>query len=311
MEVLLLKIMKKLNLVLLFGSFLSITSVIAQQEPHFTQYFDNMLHVNPGYAGSNDALSLTALHREQWVGFAGRPRTSTFIIHSPLAKNIGGGFSFIHDEIGPLNQTMLSGDLSYTLRFKKSKGRLSFGVKGGVNIISINSGELQTVDASDPDLINNVRNRRLLNFGTGVYYHTPKWFIGVSSPKLLQNSYDGASTTIEQRHYFLIGGGVIKLNPSWKLRPTAHLKLTEGAPLSIDMSAAFIYLDKWWLGAMHRWQDSFGAFIQFQVQQQLRAGFAYDHTSTDISNYSSGTFEVMLNYDLKFKSSGVRSPRYF
>ena len=112
--------MKKLNLVLLFGSFLSITSVIAQQEPHFTQYFDNMLHVNPGYAGSNDALSLTALHREQWVGFAGRPRTSTFIIHSPLAKNIGGGFSFIHDEIGPLNQTMLSGDLSYTLRFKKS-----------------------------------------------------------------------------------------------------------------------------------------------------------------------------------------------
>lgn len=304
--------MRTVNLILIVGAILSLSKLNAQQDPQFTQYFDNMLHINPGYAGSNDILSITCLHREQWVGFDGRPRSSTLSIHSPLVKNLGGGLTAVNDRIGPLNQTMIYGDLSYTLKFKNTRGKLSFGVKGGVNVINVNSGGLFTLDAADPDLVNNVRNRVLPNFGAGIYYHTPKFFIGASSPRLLQASYDGiSSTVIEQRHYFLIMGGVIRLNPSWKLRPTTHLKFTEGAPLSIDLSAAFIYVDKWWLGVMHRWKDSFGAFVQFQVKPQFRAGLAYDYSATKLANYNNGTFEIMLNYDFRFKDKGVISPRYF
>ena len=39
----------------------------AQQDPQFTQYFDNFLHVNPAYAGSSGMLSANAIHREQCV----------------------------------------------------------------------------------------------------------------------------------------------------------------------------------------------------------------------------------------------------
>lgn len=303
--------MKKLNSVFVVIVLLICNSVSAQQDPHFTQYFDNVLHVNPAYAGSNDMLSVVGIHREQWVGFDGRPRSTTFSIHSPLFKDLGGGLTMVSDQVGPLNQTMLYGDLSYTLDFKNTQGKLSFGVKGGMNIINVNSANLFTLDASDPELVNGVRNRILPNFGTGLYYHTPKWFVGVSSPKLLEASYDGVSTTLEQRHYFMMAGGILKLNPSWKFRPTTNLKITQGAPLSVDLSATFIYVDKWWLGVMHRWQDSFGAFVQFQLTEQFKAGLAYDYTATELTNYNSGTFEVLLNYDLRFKDNGIRSPRYF
>ena len=35
----------------------------AQQAPLYTHYMNNTLVVNPAYAGSRDALTLTALHR--------------------------------------------------------------------------------------------------------------------------------------------------------------------------------------------------------------------------------------------------------
>lgn len=304
--------MKKLNVILTLGLLVGYSGLNAQQDPQFTQYFDNMLHVNPAYAGSADALSMTALHREQWVGFDGRPRSTTFSIHTPFGKNVGGGLTAVNDRVGPVNQTMVYGDLSYSLRFKNSKSKLAFGVKGGVNVINTNSSDIFSLGGPDPELLNNVRNRVMPNFGAGIYYYSPKWFIGVSSPKLLEDSYDGlSSTALERRHYFLSLGGVMKLNHSWKLRPTTMVKVASGAPLACDLTAAFVYVDTWWLGVSHRIQDSFGAFVQFQMSPQFKAGLAYDYTISALSPYNSGTFEVMLNYDFKFNNEAIRSTRYF
>jgi len=284
----------------------------SQQEAHFTQYFDNTLFVNPAYAGSRGMLNATAIHREQWVGIDGRPRSTTFSLHSPLTyENIGVGLTAVNDVIGPINQTMIYGDFSYTLNFKNSNGKLAFGLKGGVNIINSRTNELVTTQSDDPSLLAAARNQILPNFGFGVYYHTPKWFVGVSTPKLLQGSYDKTSLAREKRHYFLIGGGVFNLAERWKLRPTTQLKFTEGAPMSIDLSAAFIYREKLWLGLMHRWADSFGAFIQYQITPQFKAGFAYDQTITKLASYNLGSYELMLSYDFVFKKKGLRSPRYF
>lgn len=286
--------------------------VQAQQDPQFTQYMDNTLFLNPGYAGSRGMLNATAIHREQWVGIDGRPRSTTFSLHSPLTfDNIGLGFTAVNDVIGPLNQTMFYADFSYSLKFKNSKGKLAFGVKGGINLLSSRTDQLSTTQGQDPNLLLSVRNQINPNFGAGIYYHTPKWFVGVSSPKVVEQSYGTSETAKERRHYFLIAGGVIKLSERWKLRPTTHLKLTNGAPLSIDLSAAGIFREKFWLGLMHRWGDSFGAFVQYQITPQFKAGLAYDQTVTDIARFNKGTYEVMLSYDFVFNRAGIRSPRFF
>ncbi|MBL7942395.1 MAG: type IX secretion system membrane protein PorP/SprF, partial [Flavobacteriales bacterium] len=45
---------------------------------------------------------------------------------------------------------------------------------------------------------------------------------------------------------------------------------------------------------------------------QLRLGYAYDFTLTDIADYSSGSHEIMLGFDFgKDVDVKVRSPRYF
>lgn len=297
----------KLIVLLLFAFNLS-----AQQDPQFTQYMDNTLFVNPAYAGSNGVLNLTAIHREQWVGMAGRPRTTTFSIHSPLPyENIGTGLTVVNDVIGPVRSTYLTGDISYSVRFKKLKGKLAFGLKGGVSIFSSRTDQLQTTQEQDPNLMTNIQNMVNPNFGVGIYYYTPKFFMGVSVPKIIEQSLDGSGQSLERRHYFLIMGGVFNMSPKWKLRPTTQLKFTNGSPLSIDLSAAAIYNDQFWLGLMHRWADSFGGFVQYQISPQFKAGIAYDQTITEVARFNKGTYEVLVSYDFVFKKSGLRSPRYF
>lgn len=295
--------------VVLLGS----TTATAQQDPHYTQYFDNMLFINPAYAGSRGMLNMTGIHREQWVGFDGRPRSSTFSIHSPLPyESIGVGLTAVNDNIGPMNQTMFYGDLSYTLKFKNHKGKLAFGVKGGINLINIGKDGLNTDNPNDPKLLQNIRNNINPNFGFGIYYHTPGFFIGVSTPKIMEQSYDELSTTnLERRHYFGTIGGVITLSDKWKLRPTSLVKITEGAPLSVDLTMAGIYNEKLWLGANYRLLAAFGAFVQVQASPQFKIGVASDFGTQKLRNHNHGSFEIMLSYDFTFKKEGIRSPRYF
>jgi type IX secretion system PorP/SprF family membrane protein len=303
--------MKRLIYILTVVTGTSVTS-FAQQDPHFTQYFDNTLFVNPAYAGSRGMLNVTGIHREQWVGFAGRPISSTLSIHSPLTyESVGLGLTVVSDQAGPVKQTMFYGDFSYTVRFRNPVRKLSFGLKGGLNLINIGTSALETTSAGDPKLLQNVRNAVNPNFGAGIYYHTPKFFVGVSTPKILEQSYDGSETNIEKRHYFGILGGVITLSDYWKLRPTAQLKVTTGAPMSLDMSLAGIFREKFWIGAMYRYDAAFGAFVQFQITPQFKLGVASDFGTQTIRNYHYGTFEVMGSYDFTFKKQGIRSPRYF
>lgn len=285
---------------------------IAQQEAQFTQYMDNTLFVNPAYAGSNGALNATAIHREQWVGIDGRPRSTTFSLHSPLKyESVGVGLTVVNDIVGPIQQTMFYGDFSYTLKFDNSPGKLSFGVKAGINMLNSRTDQLAVTDPNDPLFVTNIQNQINPNFGGGIYYHAPAWFVGVSTPRIIEAAYEGSSIAKERRHYYVIGGAVFDIARQWKLRPTTSVKITDGAPLSVDLSAAAIYNEKLWLGLTHRFGDSFGAFVQYQITPQFKAGLAYDQTITKLASYNAGTYEVLLSYDFYWKDKGVKSPRYF
>ncbi len=308
------KRMKKYRLILILVALANGFASFGQQDIQFTQYFDNMLSVNPAYAGKNEMLSAVAIHREQWAGMDGRPRSTTLSLHSPLPyKSVGVGVSFVNDMVGPIRQTSIVADVSYSLRFKNSKGKLAFGLKGGLNFLNSRTDQLATNQAQDPNLLTNVRNQINPNVGAGIYYHLPQFFVGLSTPRFLEQSYGNSESAKERRHYFLSLGGVFNLtqNEQWKLRPTTMLKMTNGAPLAIDVTAATIYKNVLWLGLNYRVQDSFGAFVQYQLSPQFKAGIAYDQTVTELSAFNMGTYEVLLSYDFNYRDKGVISPRYF
>ncbi|MFT4682829.1 MAG: type IX secretion system PorP/SprF family membrane protein [Flavobacteriales bacterium] len=307
--------MKALKYILAGLCMAGIQHAKAQQDPMFSQYMFNMLSVNPAYAGSADLLSVNAIYRDQWVDFDGAPRTQTITAHAPLKKEtISVGGSIINDAHGPLKQTGLYGDVSYRIFFDRSK--LAFGLKGGINFFQANLVDLSPVEADDPAFQQNISNRTLPNFGAGVMWYSQTSYVGLSVPKILTNKLiDGNlpdfNNNAEKQHFFLVAGTVLEINNYINFKPAGTLRVVNGAPPSFDLTANFMFYEKFWVGAMYRFQESVGMLLQYEINNKMRVGYAYDYSTTDIGNYSSGSHEIMLGVDFGKNAGGDISPRFF
>ena len=301
----------KFNIIafLLFSSWMS----VAQQLPQFTQYMYNTIAINPAYAGSRETLSVVGLHRSQWVGLEGGPQTQTLSVHAPLRnERVGLGLSFINDELGFQNFSYLYADFSYTIPTGKTS-KLAFGVKAGFTSFSLDS-DFQQSQSNDPAIFG-FEDRWKPNIGTGVYWHSQKWYLGLSVPRLLNTNYTGDAEfqSLERISYYFTGGYVFDISKNTKFKPAALLKATNGAPLSFDLTANFLFYEKFWAGASYRINEqaaALGAIADFQVSKQLRIGYAYEYPLSDLRPYTSGTHEVLLMFEI-FKSKRIKSPRYF
>ncbi len=292
----------------------SCTVGIAQQLPQFTQYMYNTISINPAYAGSREALSIVGLHRSQWVGFQGGPITQTLSIHTPLRNDrVGVGLSFIEDDLGPENFTYLYGDFSYTIPTGKD-GKLSFGLKGGFTQYSLDP-DFRETESFDPSIYG-IEDRWTPNIGLGMYWSTNRVYLGLSSPRVLstnKNTKDGFEA-LDRLSYYFTGGVVVDLSKTIKLKPAFLVKATNGAPVSYDLTANFLFNEKFWLGGSYRINEktaAMGGIVDFQVSRQLRVGYAYEKPISEIADYTTGTHEILLIYEFKFLSTKLKSPRYF
>jgi len=302
-------------IVILFLSFYQ--AVIGQQDSQYTQYMYNTQTVNPAYAGSRGVMNFTGLYRTQWVGINGAPETMNFTLNTPVGERVGLGLSFYNDEIGISTENNIAVDFSYTLQMNNDDLYLSFGIKGGLNVLDVDYSKLNPNDITDPAFnpINNIDGQVSPVIGVGAYLRNKdKWYVGLSVPSLLETDhYDEVtiSSANEKMHFYLIGGYVFDLTPDWKFKPAFLLKAVEGSPLAADVSANFLYANKLTLGAAYRWDSALSGLLGFQVSDNILIGYAYDYDLTDIGNYSSGSHEIFIRFEIGGKNLGVVNPRFF
>lgn len=285
----------------------------AQQDAQYTQYMYNTININPAYAGSRGVMTVFGLHRTQWVGIDGAPVTNAFSVNTPISyTNLGIGVSATTDRIGPTNSSSLSADISYSIRTSESF-KLSFGLKATGNMFNLDTSKLNPGDATDPNL-QNYDNKISPNVGAGVYFHSDKLYFGFSVPSILQDqkySDNDVAVYKERANYYLIGGCVFDLSPTLKFKPAFLTKAVAGAPLQVDVSGNFLINDKLTLGLAYRWGASGSALAGFQITDGLFIGYSYDLESTKLQNYSYGSHEIFLRFDLFNRVNKMVSPRFF
>jgi type IX secretion system PorP/SprF family membrane protein len=299
---------KLFSFVLMFTAFVS----YAQQDAQFTQYMYNTININPAYAGSRGALSIFALHRTQWVGLDGAPVTNAASVNTPLnGSNLGLGVSIINDKIGPTTENTISADLSYTVPTSETF-KLSFGIKATANFFNLDVNRLNPVD-DDPSL-HDFNNKFTPNIGAGVYLHSDKAYVGFSIPNFIEsNRYDDNEVAIfkEKINYYLIAGYVFDVNESIKFKPALLTKVVAGAPLQVDVSGNFMFNDKFVVGLAYRWSAAVSAMVGFQVTDGMYIGYGYDHETTNLNNYNSGSHEIFLRYEIFKNNDKIITPRLF
>jgi type IX secretion system PorP/SprF family membrane protein len=305
------QIRKTILLVLVIGLSLSVRG---QQDPQYTQYMYNMNLVNPAYAGTFDAMAINFLGRSQWVGIDGAPQTLTFNIHAPVGKRLGLGFSVVGDKIGPLNEQLATADFSYTIPTSET-ANLAFGIKAGFSFVSAPLQFLSTVNSGDLAFANELE-KVLPNIGFGLYYYTDRFYIGASIPNVLETFHfeksNGAVTRAsDQVHYFISSGYVFDLSSTLKFKPSTLVKAVPGAPLSVDLSGNFLFNEKFEAGLSYRLDESVSTMFNVRATKNLRIGYAYDYTLTNLGDFNYGTHEVFVLFDFNFVRDNIKSPRFF
>lgn len=309
--------MKKLVLSLL--ALILLGNANGQQDPIMTQYIFDKLPINPGYAGSYNALSMNLIDRYQWVGIKDGPNTITFTANSNLPNpHLGVGLYAYRDALGPTVETGVMGIFAYKILFSESK--LSFGVQFGMNHLNVDWTALDPNDPNDPLLNNQVQNKAVPDAGFGIYYYSRRFYAGISSTHLLQNKMLVASDNYTNtssfskllRHFYAMTGAAIPMGENFDLRPSVLVKYVQNAPLQADIDLSLLFKDLFWIGVGYRTEKCMTFMVDVNIAKNLHLGYSYDAWFNELKAYNSGSHEIRLGYDLDiFNMEKMVTPRYF
>ena len=289
----------------------------AQQDAQFSNYMYNTLSFNPAYAGSRGTTSIYLSQRKQWVGLEGAPSTNSLSYHSPLgSSNVGIGLSLLNDAIGPVEENLISLDVSYSIRTSYDS-QLAFGLRASAHMLNVDFTQLNIFNPSDVLAQSNINNRVSPNIGFGMFWYSDKSYVGFSIPNLLETSHinKGLNSSVssiskERLHYHFTAGHVFNISQDILFKPAILTKIVSGTPFQLDLSSNFQIYDKFTIGASYRLDAAVSFLGGFQINRNWLLGYAYDFDTNNLSTYNSGSHEVFLRYEI-FRTNKVKSPRFF
>lgn len=293
---------------------LATTSVFSQQDEQLSMYNYNPMYYNPAYAGSKSALSIVAMARFQWVNYEGAPNTQFLSLHSPIVgRSLGMGVHMVNDQIGSRRRTSVYYNVSSGIRLNDRNDRLAFGASVGMDMMDYDFSSLNVDDPSDPFYSQRINSTKI-NAGAGVYYYNDNFYVGVSSPRLLEAkelSNDNVKTALNKRHFFITAGKVFNLNSVVKFKPTTLVKISPDAPLTFDIDLNFLMYERIWLGGFYRFHEAVGLNFVYNFNDIVHLGYGYEFPINKLINHQSGSHEVLLQIDIRSKRNQFTSPRYF
>ena len=297
--------MKKLCLSVSLIVFIAV-STVAQQDPQFSQNMHNRLFPNPGVAGSNNAICATLFHRQQWTGFEGKPVTTLLSVHSPAMIIPGGvGLSIAQDGLGQIDYLLAK--VAYAYRLSLGTGDLGIGIAAGLVNFSIDSKWVAIDDpGADPAIPAAGNSKSGFDLDFGLYYKTDKLYLGLSALHIPSSTLKATDInyTVARHYYIMAGYDYDLVGTDLAIKPSLFVK-TDAASTQIDVNGMVEYKRMLSAGVSYRLNDAVVAMFGFKKEGvgpgDLKLGFSYDVTTSQLNNYSNGSFEVMAGYCFKLK----------
>lgn len=306
--------MKKLflGLIAVFGI---VGQLCAQQDPQYTMFYFNKMLYNPAYAGAKEAICATMLGRFQWTGLQGAPNTWLVTADMPIKLTdpdyLGVGITTYGDYIGFQQDHGLKVAIAYR-RKNVGPGHLAIGVDLGFNNKNIVGASWITPNGLSPLVdpfipLSSASNTFGFDLSAGVYYHSTRFYAGVSALHLTGSSFTGLNMK-QARHMYFTGGYTFDVSGPWKLNPNVLVR-TDLATANFDINVNALYdingTHGIFFGATYRYIDAVGINVGYNAmfgkekQVGMLFGYNYDINTSRLNSFNSGTHEIILRFCFK------------
>ena len=288
-------------------------SLFAQKRPLYSEYMFNTFEINPAYAGYKNVIQITSMFRKQWTGFKTAPQSSYFSVDMPIPnKRIGLGLKIVDDK-DEITKTF-GAQSAYSFKIPMGENStLALGLEAGVLSYNSDFSKIDVIDANDPSFSQNTNSLKL-NFGTGVFFNSENFYVGLSTPNLIRNVSDGGASLndVKQNIYWYFNTGyVYKLSDDLLIKPSVLMRGESQSLTSFDINVNLWIADVLSLGVSYRNQAAVVGIIDLKMLPNLRLGYAYDHNINQFKIISKGSHEIILRYEIPLNGEALVSPRYF
>lgn len=298
--------------------------LMAQIDPHFSQYYAYPLYLNPALTGvMNGELRVNGNFKNQYANINNAYQTGALSVDYRPTDKVGLGFNVINQAAGDVGYNYFAayGSFAYAIAvsndgFKK----LSFGVQAGL----INRGfdpskaqfgsQYNPSSGFDPTLPANENflntNATVFDAGAGVFYydgdplHSANLFGGVSVSHLARSkdpiAMNSGTAAILPMRYTAHAGIRIKASDFFDIVPHGvymrQQKAEEKAlgaysELKMDNDRGLI------IGGMYRFKDAAIANVGYHVNS-LIIGASYDFNTSSLNRatFGQGGLELSISY---------------
>lgn len=307
---------------------LVVGNVHSQQLPQFSQYMFNGLHINPAYAGYKGEHYIQSTYRSQWVDFPGAPRTFTATgDFSANEGRMGIGASFMTDQFGPAKTNAIMGSYAYRIQTGEDS-YLGLGASAGAIEYAIDGSLFSPGDLDDPDVPQGVLNAFTPNLNTGVFFHTPRFYAGVSAFNLVGRKKledEGLALAYHNLHYYVTMGGLFTLSDQVQFKPSFLVRHSDTGPTNVDLNGMVLFVERIWVGASYRTnvkvnsglpdnlssRNALSFILELFAMENLRLGYAYDVQNNVLSGLRNNSHEFSVGYYIAPRKVNMKNPRWF
>lgn len=285
-----------------------------------SQYLYNKLSINPAYAGTNNSLDFTLLHRSQWQGIKGAPTQQILSVNFPKIKDaLGIGLNINHLTYGITQFVEFSLPYSYSLSLGQTKLNLgscisfkSYSEKYSKDLSSIDD---RAIDLGIPQI--NIMGR-VVNFGLGAYLSSKNGFLGVSTNSLVNDLQllEDIVKVPSFKSIDFIGGYQFRMSDDLQLLAQGMGRIANRLQSTFDINSAIEYQRKINFGIGLRIGNPVANALLFNSGFSLSNGYmgiAYEYPLSQLRGAQLGSFELIGYYSFKLKKSKYEgfNPRFF
>jgi len=300
--------------------FITNKKIVAQVDPHFTQYYAFPLFLNPALTGVIDGqYRVSGNFRNQWASIATPISSKGFTADMPIGKGFGAGLMVMNQTAGDAGYfyNNVTASVSYQIQLSENK-ILAAGFQAGFINRGINQSKLQFGNQFNPilgfdptlptnEVFNNTTTFALdVNAGLMYYDRSPSKtvnpFIGVSvyHPNKPKDKFLAATTSYVPMRFTMHGGFKLKLTDVVDLTPHA-IYMQQGTAAEyaggINLNYSLDTYKDFILGATYRYKDAIAPNIGIHFNG-LVIGLSYDVnvSSLNAATSSRGGFELSMSF---------------
>lgn len=284
--------------VLLIAMFL-MSNLFAQQRAVYSNFLMNDYYYNPAIAGSKNVHQANLTYRNQWVGFDGAPSMLMGNFYGSV-KNEGKhgyGVSVLSERTGLTQNTGVYFNYAYHFKLTE-KMKLGLGIKPGYMQYRIKLYDAILADEGDETLSGSIYSANALDVSTGFNLYSDKFFLMGSLQHMLTNGVQFTTYNSNlEFHYSLVAGYNYKFKKKdIVLQPSFLLNYTKPIPAQYSIMLKGTFNSRFWVGLIYRSEDAVGISAGIQLKDRFTIGYGYDYTISKLTNFQSGSHEVMLSF---------------